>query len=319
MNEPFPDDRAFLAADNRPSRLWWFASVAALLLTSIPLLIPVLTPRDSRLLMYPYGAVLDLPAAALCCSLARRNDSRVRAQWLLLAMQFIMRSLSLWAPTLHLATGWPSTRLTAWLISGFASASFMFCLIAVSALAGRATRATRMLDAGMTLILCGLNFLTAFSTGPSGFSNNHLQVLLITVIFLLLSAETARRIAVTAPERQFATTATIFLICRLVTMFFVNIVGAVWLKPERELPFDLLYGMPAICFSLIALHHLQTKLSDRQIARPLCWEACFRRSFCLPPLRSPCTPSPNTRFYAAHRSVYRSFASFSAPTSSTRG
>ena len=268
MNEASAEDRAFVAEGNRPSRLWWSVFVAACFVTLVPLLVPVLTPRDPRLLMYPYGAALDLPPAALCVLLARRNAGTVRAQWLLLAAQFVMRSLSLWAPTLHLSTGWPSTRIAAWLISGFSSTSFAFCLMAVTALAGKATRSKRILDACMTLILCGLNFLTAFSKGPSGFSNSHLQVSFLTVVFLLLSAETARRIAVTPPERQFATVTTIFLVCRVIALFFINIVGALWLTTPRELPFDLLYGTPALCFTLLALHHLQAKRPDRQIGHP---------------------------------------------------
>jgi diguanylate cyclase (GGDEF)-like protein len=209
--------------------------------------------------MYPYGAAVNVLAAGFCVALAARHGGRARGRWLLLTVQFAMLSLSLWVPTLHLMAGWPSTRVTAWLISGFASTSFMFCLLPLSALAESPSTAKRVLDAAMTLILCGLNFLTAFSTGPSGFSNRHLQVSFTTVVFLLISAEATRRAASTEAQRQFAGLTTVYLASRVVIMFLINIVDNLWLATPRELPFDLFYGMPQLLFAALAMDQLQTR------------------------------------------------------------
>jgi len=222
---------------------WWFVA-ACCLLALVPLLIPVVAAQDARFLMYPYGATLNLLGAGFCVALARRQIGRARAQWVLLGIQFAMLSLSLWVPTVSLSTGWPVKRVTAWLISGLASASFMFCP------------------------LCGLNFLISFSTGPSGFSNYHLQVSFTTVIFLLLAAEAARRSAGTETERQFAGIVTAYLCSRVVTLFVVNILNAVLLKTPRELPFDLFYGLPQLSFSVLAFYQLQGRPGRVRLGKP---------------------------------------------------
>ena len=247
-----------------PVLCWVLCCVLAL----IPLLIPILSLQDARLLMYPYGAALNLLPIVFCVALSRRNRGKVRAQWILLAIQFLMLSLSLWAPTLQLWVGWPGRRMCAWLISGFASASFMFCLLPLSGLAGRAAWVKRVLDVVMTSILCGLNFLTAFSTGPSGFSDYHLQVSFTTVCFLLLCAEATRRSVITDGERQFTGMMVAYLVSRVVMLFMVNILPVVLLNTTRELPFDFFYGLPQLSFSAIALYRLQVRPAQVRLRKP---------------------------------------------------
>ncbi|WP_175528857.1 GGDEF domain-containing protein [Granulicella pectinivorans] len=228
----------------------------------------MLTPHDGRFFMYPYGATLQLLPMAFCFRWAARQPGMMRTQWRVLGAHFAMMSLSLWAPSLMLWVHWPTVQKSSWCVSGFAATASMCCLLCFSVFSGSSTRSKRLLDAAMTLILCGLNFSTAFSPGPTGFSRYHLQVSMITAVFLLCAAESSRRSVTQDGHRLFAEVTEIYLITRVVMLFLVNIVNAVWLATPRELPFDLFCGIPPLCFALLTLRLLLWGPRRKTVSRP---------------------------------------------------
>jgi diguanylate cyclase (GGDEF)-like protein len=227
--------------------------VGGLLLLSIPLCVPWVVPKDARFLMYPYGAALDLIPLCLCWLAARQHAGLGRAQWLLLAGHFAMRSLSLWIPTAEIWFGL-ARRESSWLLSGASCAATMFCLLALTMAQSEARLAKRYLDGAMALILCVLNFLALFSSAPIGFSNFHLQMSFATALFLLICAWSAQAATESGVGEQFTRVVIAYLIARCVMVFSINIVDYLWLATPRELPFDLLYGLPPIAFSIALLH-----------------------------------------------------------------
>jgi diguanylate cyclase (GGDEF)-like protein len=233
---------------------WYLSLAAAVALCLLPLLYPVLTPQDDRLFMYPYGAALYLLPLACCIHIARKHTWIRRMQWLALAAHFAMLCLTLWAPTMTLWAGWPPDPVCSWLISGFGAAASMFCLLSLSVLSGAASRNKRLLDALMVLILTGLSYLASTSSGPSGFSQYHLQVTVFTAVFLLCCAQGARRSVTSASQQFFVETVEIYLISRVLMLFLIDVVDYMWLPTPRELPFDLLYATPELCFCLAVIY-----------------------------------------------------------------
>ena len=223
-----------------------------LLLLSIPLCVPWVAPKDARLLMYPYGAALDLIPLILCWLASRERAGLERLQWMFLAGHFAMRGLSLWIPTAEVWFGL-SRRECSWLLSGASCAATMFCLLALTTAQSQGRATKRVMDGAMILILCGLNYVALFSSAPTGFSNLHLQLSFGTALFLLICSWSAHVASESGAGETFTGVVTTYLIARCVMLFLINIVDYLWLTTPRELPFDLVYGLPPIVFSIAVL------------------------------------------------------------------
>jgi diguanylate cyclase (GGDEF)-like protein len=244
-------------------RLTWLA--AATLIAAVPLLIPVLALHDPRMLMFPYVAVLDTLAAVVCVRLACRRSSLLRLQWILFAAHFVLRSVSVWIPTLRVWTGWPGSSGTSWIVSWSSALSTMLCLLVFTAAGRQVRRLKRGVDVCLTAILCGLHFLAVFSTDASGFTGHYLQMSFAVAVFLVLVAQASYVGATTTGEQNFTQIARVYLLARVVLLFFNSIVNYTWLPTPRELPFDLLFGVPQLAFLLMVFWYPPTT----QIHRPL--------------------------------------------------
>jgi diguanylate cyclase (GGDEF)-like protein len=259
---------ATVAAFGARSSRWYLSLAAATVLCLIPLLVPVVAAHDDRLLMYPYGAAMYLLPIAGCIWLARNNLGIRKTQWLMLAGHFAMLSLALWAPTLWLWTGWPADPLCSWLITGFSAASSMFCLLSLGVFAGTSSRKKRLLDTLMIVILSSLSFLAGSSGGPSGFSQYHLQVTVCTAVFLLCCAEGARRGVTSIAQQFFVEAVEIYLVSRVIVLFLIDIVNYMWLSKPRDLPFDLLYSAPELCFFLVLINRASLQRNRTPLRTP---------------------------------------------------
>ncbi|AFL89863.1 diguanylate cyclase (GGDEF) domain-containing protein [Terriglobus roseus DSM 18391] len=233
----------------------------ATLIACFPLLLPVFAPHDPRQMMFPYVAVLDAATAVVCLRLAGGRTSLPRVQWALFGAQFSLRSLGVLLPALRVWTGWPAAMATARVVSITTALATMLCLVAFAVMGRQVRPMKRGLDVGLTAILCGLHFLTVFSPRASAFTGHYLQMSFVVAVFLLFVAQASHLAATTAGERTFTNVARMYLLARVVLLFFNSMVNYTWLSVPHELPFDLLFGVPQLTFVLMVVF--------RPLVRPL--------------------------------------------------
>jgi diguanylate cyclase (GGDEF)-like protein len=144
----------------------------------------------------------------------------------------------------------------------------MFCLLLFTAVGRQIRPLKRGVDVGLTAILCGLHFLSVFSPDTAGFTGHYLQMSFAVAAFLVLVAHAAYLSATTTAEQNFTQVARAYLLARVFLLFFNSIVNYTWLSAPRELPFDLLFGVPQLVFLLMLFSYPPTTQMNRPLRTP---------------------------------------------------
>lgn len=232
------------------------AIAAGVLLLLVCTAVPSQRVPDARLLLYPYGVLIQIPAMVLSLFMARRCSGSVRVQWTLMAFHFLFRSLAFLGPALYV-WGHMSNRYSSWSVVAGSSIANIFSLIALTAfLIPGGNKRKRTLDIVMVSMLAFVQFMLMVSTGPDGFSAYHLEISVATSVFMLGMSVMCLLGAATPRHAAFHRVVVLYYAAHLITIVCCNWAFYRWMLPSQENFVNFTYGLGPVVFALLALREL---------------------------------------------------------------
>ncbi len=204
----------------------------------VPLLTPVLSPKDDGLFMYPYCGALELLSAVFCLLAARREQEEAR-RWRTIAVAQTCAALSYWSGYFHIAN-WLTTEMRIWMANAFAGAAKVLFLPAMMRVRGDRDRVVNVLDITLLILTCGLLMLALGSGLRPGDGNVRVLVGFFGDIFMMAAAIIVLNASDSRALRHFSIAMAVYLSARLASAFLVNVVSYMWLSDAYTLFSDLI-------------------------------------------------------------------------------